>query len=109
MPPPVTTFPPSHLPLMTQMNTRARNNKRKGFDADLSACERLAMLQYRCDVDEPKDRNSLTRCWPIERFFRRRCRDLEGTFMVETTEWEGEKMRDEKEKTNETSDEKSRD
>jgi hypothetical protein len=46
-------------------------NKRKGFDGDLKACELLEMLQYRCEVDEPVTRESITRCWPVERLFRR--------------------------------------
>ena len=45
--------------------------KRKGFDGSLKGCELLEMLQYKCEVEKPVTRESVTRCWPIERMFRR--------------------------------------
>ncbi|PQE19134.1 Mitochondrial export Som1 protein [Rutstroemia sp. NJR-2017a BBW] len=92
MTPPILSFPPSRLPHESRYN--AKNEFRKGFDGDLQKCELLEMMQYECDVKRGTD-GSVTRegrvvCWPVERWFRR-CRDREGTFMVETTVWEGEK------------------
>ncbi|TVY68933.1 hypothetical protein LSUE1_G004945 [Lachnellula suecica] len=86
MAPPVVMFPASELPVVAQTNLKG--TKRKGFDGNLKTCELLEMLQYNCGVEEPVTRNSVVRCWPVEKFFRR-CRDREGTFMVETTAWEG--------------------
>ncbi|RDL39084.1 Uncharacterized protein BP5553_03424 [Venustampulla echinocandica] len=89
MAPPVELFHANpSLPYQAQVSLKG--NKRKDFDGDLKKCELLEMLQYDCEVDQPDKRNSPVRCWPLERFFRR-CRDREGTFMVETTSWEGEK------------------
>ncbi|TVY85657.1 hypothetical protein LAWI1_G008324 [Lachnellula willkommii] len=89
MAPPIATFPASDLPITSQTNLKG--TKRKGFDGDLKACALLEMLQYDCRIEEPGTRNSPVRCWPVERLFRR-CRDQEGSFMVETTAWErGEK------------------
>jgi hypothetical protein len=45
--------------------------KRKGFEGNLKGCELLQMLQYRCEVEKPVTRESVTRCWPVERMFRR--------------------------------------
>lgn len=69
MAPPVATFPASDLPLAAQSNLRGR--KRKGFDGDLKACELLEMLQYNCGVEEPGKRDSVVRCWPVVKLFRR--------------------------------------
>ena len=69
MPPPVHTFPVRELQEYTR--TTAEGKWRKGFDGDLGKCEGLGMVQYRCEVDKPGERNSVVRCWPVERFFRR--------------------------------------
>lgn len=50
------------------------------------------MWQYDCEVEKPVTRESVTRCWPVERLFRR-CKDRRGTFMIETTAWEGKKAK----------------
>ncbi|TVY32127.1 hypothetical protein LSUB1_G008036, partial [Lachnellula subtilissima] len=44
MAPPISTFPASELPIVSQTNLKG--TKRKGFDGDLKACELLEMLQY---------------------------------------------------------------
>ena len=69
MPPPVESWPAAELPIRVFSNTKG--DFRKGFKGNLKACEKLGMLQYRCEVDDPGSRNSTVRCWPVERFFRR--------------------------------------
>jgi len=90
MAPLVETFPADELPYRTQIN--AKGHVRKGFNGDLKGCELMEMVQYMCEVEEPRTRESVTRCWPVQRWFRR-CQDRDGTFMVETTAWEGKKAR----------------
>ncbi|KAF8863669.1 hypothetical protein BDZ45DRAFT_670240 [Acephala macrosclerotiorum] len=89
MAPPIETFPAHELPYRTQIN--AKSTRRKGFNGDLKGCELMEMLQYVCEVEEPRSRESVTRCWPVQRWFRK-CQDRNGTFMVETTAWEGRKV-----------------
>ncbi|CZT02797.1 uncharacterized protein RAG0_09811 [Rhynchosporium agropyri] len=81
----VEVFPASDLPLRTQTNIKG--STRKGFRGDLKACELFSMLQYKCEVEEPVTRGSVTKCFPVERLFRR-CKDGQKSFMVETTAWE---------------------
>jgi len=88
MAPPVESWSTAELEGRIHVNRDGK--KRKGFDGKLGACELLGMLQYECLVDEPHTRDSLVRCWPVERLFRR-CQDLKGFFMVETTAWEKRK------------------
>lgn len=88
MAPFVETWPERELEFRSQVSLQG--NKRKGFDGNLKGCELLEMLQYKCEVEKPVTRESVTRCWPIERMFRR-CVDRNGSFMVETTAWEGKK------------------
>jgi len=89
MAPLVETWPARELEFRSQVSMAG--NKRKGFDGDLKGCELLEMLQYRCEVDQPVTRESVTRCWPVERLFRR-CMDRNGSFLVETTAWERKKV-----------------
>ncbi len=49
----------------------AKGRRRKDFNGDLKGCELLEMVQYRCEVEKPVTRESVTRCWPVERLFRR--------------------------------------
>jgi len=77
--------------LESRAQVSVAGRKRKDFDGDLSGCELLEMLQYRCEVEKPVTRESVTRCWPVERLFRQ-CMDRNGSFMVETTAWEGKKV-----------------
>ena len=69
MAPLIETFPAKELEYRSQIT--AQGKKRKGFEGDLKGCELLEMLQYRCEVEEPRSRESVTRCWPVERLFRR--------------------------------------
>lgn len=69
MAPPLYSWPASELPDHTRANVK--DEFRKGFDGNLKACELLEMLQYRCEVENPGLRSSPTRCWPVERLFRR--------------------------------------
>ncbi|KAI0842350.1 hypothetical protein F5Y06DRAFT_257392 [Hypoxylon sp. FL0890] len=88
MAPPCRVFPASQLESEIQVNG---GKLRKGGPIDLSACELFAMVQYECQIDRPEISNSPVRCWPIQRWFRR-CQDKKGSFMVETTLWEGNKV-----------------
>ncbi|KAJ4396351.1 hypothetical protein N0V93_000570 [Gnomoniopsis smithogilvyi] len=86
---PCHSFPASRLPLQIQVNVDGKRRKTDGGKPiDLSACELLDLVQYQCKVEHPKQRDSPIRCWPVQRWFRR-CQDKKGSFMVETTAWEG--------------------
>ncbi|OTB02747.1 hypothetical protein M426DRAFT_322345 [Hypoxylon sp. CI-4A] len=88
MTPPCRVFPASQL----ESEIQTSNGKvRKGGRIDLSACELFSMVQYECQIDRPEIGNSPVRCWPVQRWFRR-CQDKKGSFMVETTVWEGSKL-----------------
>ncbi|KAJ8062212.1 hypothetical protein OCU04_008764 [Sclerotinia nivalis] len=89
MTPPIATFSPSSLPYEARFS--AKSTYRKGFDGNLKNCELLEFYQYNCDLEKGKDGKFGKKivCEPVERFFRR-CKDRKGTFMVETTVWEGE-------------------
>lgn len=109
MTPPCHSFPAAELPAKVQQDARGRRRKLDG-DArrvDLAACELLQMLQYKCEVRRPLSRDSPVQCFAVDRLFRRyvffwsggrrscvadgvvRCKDRKGTFVVETTAWEG--------------------
>ncbi|KAI2602577.1 hypothetical protein GGR54DRAFT_497009 [Hypoxylon sp. NC1633] len=90
MTPPCRVFPASHL----ESEIQATNGRlRKGGRVDLSACELFSMVQYECQIDRPEVPHSPVRCWPVQRWFRR-CKDGKGnSFMVETTLWEGNKVK----------------
>ena len=60
-----------HAELEFRSQVSLKGSKRKGFDGDLKGCELLEMLQYNCEVEKPITKESVTRCWPIERMFRR--------------------------------------
>jgi hypothetical protein len=49
----------------------AKGKRRKGFGGELQKCELVELMQYKCEVERPVTRASRTRCWPIERLFRR--------------------------------------
>ncbi|OTB14967.1 hypothetical protein K445DRAFT_318347 [Daldinia sp. EC12] len=87
MTPPCRVFPASRLESEIQVTG---GRVRKGGRIDLSACELFSMVQYECQIDRPEVSNSPVRCWPVQRWFRR-CQDKKGSFMVETTIWEGMK------------------
>ncbi|KAI1136278.1 hypothetical protein F5Y05DRAFT_415468 [Hypoxylon sp. FL0543] len=87
MAPPCRVFPASQLEAEVQSDNGKR---RKGGPINLSACELFSMVQYECQIDRPEIANSPVRCWPVQRWFRR-CQDNRGSFMVETTLWEGTK------------------
>ncbi|KAI1104389.1 hypothetical protein F4804DRAFT_307513 [Jackrogersella minutella] len=85
MTPPCRVFPASQLESEIQ---ETHGKSRKGGRVDLSACELFSMVQYECQIDRPEIADSPVRCWPVQRWFRR-CQDKKGSFMVETTIWEG--------------------
>ncbi|KAK3332703.1 hypothetical protein B0T19DRAFT_439515 [Cercophora scortea] len=89
MPPPCPSFPAKELPAKVQIGPDGKGRKTiDGRPIDLTKdCQLLSLLQYECHVDRPIKPDSLTRCWPVQRWFRR-CQDKKGTFMVETTAWE---------------------
>ncbi|KAI1404231.1 hypothetical protein F4819DRAFT_148910 [Hypoxylon fuscum] len=86
MTPPCRVFPATQLEAEVQVD--ANGKRRKGERVDLSACELFSMVQYECQIDRPEIADSPVRCWPVQRWFRR-CQDRKGSFMVETTVWEG--------------------
>ncbi|KAK1480657.1 hypothetical protein CCUS01_16145 [Colletotrichum cuscutae] len=91
MSPPCAAFPPSKLDVHVQADVKGKKRKLPGgADVDLTKCALKEMTQYRCFVENSQSRNSPVRCWPIHRLFRQ-CQDKKGTFMVETTAWEGSK------------------
>ncbi|KAJ1331993.1 Mitochondrial export protein Som1 [Microdochium nivale] len=105
MAPPCTIFPASALEDAVQLDQGRRrkvaataavaapsvDGSRQGAPRiDLAACELLSMVQYDCQIERPQDRQETVKCWPVQRWFRR-CADQKGTFMVETTAWEGRK------------------
>jgi hypothetical protein len=61
---PITIFPASTLP--QHINTDVRTGRRRKQPLDLSKCELLEMVQWECRIEDGK-----TKCWPIERLFRR--------------------------------------
>ncbi|KAG5989259.1 hypothetical protein E4U43_004531 [Claviceps pusilla] len=92
MTPPCHSFPAAQLPLKIQTNLHGRRRKHEApcsptHKIDLSACELLRMVQYKCHVQRPLSREGTVQCFPVERLFRR-CKDKNGPFMVETTAWE---------------------
>ncbi|KAI2467989.1 hypothetical protein F4781DRAFT_286070 [Annulohypoxylon bovei var. microspora] len=89
MTPPCRVFPASQLESEIQV---ADGKVRKGGRIDLPTCELFSMVQYECQIDRPNVADSPVRCWPVQRWFRR-CQDKNGSFMVETTIWEGDKTK----------------
>ncbi|KAF4501282.1 hypothetical protein FAGAP_2515 [Fusarium agapanthi] len=87
---PCQVFHASELPERVQTNLSGRKRKLdKGVNnVELSGCELFEMLQYKCEIKEPVKPDSPVQCFAIERLFRK-CKDKKGTFMVETTAWEG--------------------
>lgn len=75
MTPPCHSFPASELPLRIQVDPHGRRRKHDPstttHKVDLSACELLQMLQYKCHVQTPLSGNGVVRCFPVERLFRR--------------------------------------
>ncbi|QUC20462.1 uncharacterized protein UV8b_04703 [Ustilaginoidea virens] len=90
MTPPCHSFPAAELPSRIQLDVHGRRRKhdppRRGID--LSACQLLSLLQYKCPPEKAASADGPVRCFPVERLFRR-CADRKGTFTVETTAWEG--------------------
>ncbi|KAI1009204.1 hypothetical protein LB504_003706 [Fusarium proliferatum] len=87
---PCQVFHASELPERVQTNLGGRKRKldRGTNNVELSGCELVEMLQYKCEIKEPVKPDSPVQCFAIERLFRK-CRDKKGSFMVETTAWEG--------------------
>lgn len=69
MTPPVESWDVQELEARTLGNAKGR--RRKDFEGELGKCEMLELLQYMCEVERPVTRESKTRCWPVERLFRR--------------------------------------
>ncbi|OBT70266.1 hypothetical protein VE03_00009 [Pseudogymnoascus sp. 23342-1-I1] len=95
MAPPVEQWTADELPVRVQGDMNGK--RRKGIEGlELEKCEMLEILQYGCVV-VGAERGEVTReapvlCTPIARLFRR-CQDRKGSFLVETTMWEGERGR----------------
>lgn len=72
MTPPCHSFPVSQLQSQIQINVDGKKRKTEGGKAvELSACELLDLVQYRCEVEHPNQRNSPVLCYPVQRWFRR--------------------------------------
>ncbi|KAF4976895.1 hypothetical protein FZEAL_6497 [Fusarium zealandicum] len=86
---PCQVFHASELPERIQADLSGRKRKLDGGvrSVDLSGCELLEMMQYKCEIKEPVKWDSAVQCYAVDRLFRR-CKDRKGTFMVETTAWE---------------------
>ncbi|KAF9775451.1 hypothetical protein IL306_006430 [Fusarium sp. DS 682] len=87
---PCQVFHALELPERVQTNLSGRKRKldKGAKNIDLSGCELLEMLQYKCEIKEPAKSDSPVQCFAVERLFRK-CQDKKGSFMVETTAWEG--------------------
>ena len=72
MTPPCVSFPASELPARVLEDGRGRRRKLDGGarTVDLSACELLQMLQYKCQVRRPLTRDSPVECFAVDRLFR---------------------------------------
>jgi hypothetical protein len=77
MSPPSEIFDAAELPDRVRFNEKGKFRKTTLDDGsgargiDLRRCALLQMLQYHCTVDEPRTRDSPTRCYPVPRLFRR--------------------------------------
>ena len=74
MAPPIIGFDASELRERIQVDACGKGRKptagqRGGFD--LARCELLEMLQYKCTVEGPHNRDAMVQCWPVARWFRR--------------------------------------
>ncbi|KAH7011974.1 hypothetical protein BGZ61DRAFT_493905 [Ilyonectria robusta] len=87
---PCQVFHASELPDRVQADLKGRKRKLEAGErnVDLKSCELLEMLQYKCEIKEPVTWDSAVQCYAVDRLFRK-CKDRKGTFMVETTAWEG--------------------
>ncbi|KAH6899631.1 hypothetical protein B0T10DRAFT_873 [Thelonectria olida] len=87
---PCQVFHASELPDRVQTDLKGRKRKLEAGqrNVDLRGCELLEMLQYKCEIKEPVRWDSPVQCYAVDRLFRK-CQDRKGTFMVETTAWEG--------------------
>ncbi|ELR02849.1 hypothetical protein GMDG_05782 [Pseudogymnoascus destructans 20631-21] len=95
MAPPVETWSAAELP--TRVMGDVNGKRRKGIEGlKLEECEMLEILQYSCGIQGygkgEMTRESIVQCTTISRLFRR-CQDRNGSFLVETTAWEGEKKK----------------
>ncbi|KAH8887805.1 hypothetical protein GQ53DRAFT_749488 [Thozetella sp. PMI_491] len=89
-----TTFPATNLPQKIQADSGGKRRKTKdGRAINLAKdCELLGLVQYECEVANPELPECEVACYPVQRWFRR-CQDKKGSFMVETTAWEGRAAR----------------
>lgn len=72
MTPPCHIFHASDLPRAIQTGLDGKRRKTEdGKPIDLKACELLSLVQYDCQVERPVTRDSVTRCYPVQRWFRR--------------------------------------
>lgn len=76
MSPPCGVFKSADLPYAIQVDVNGKRRKPAAHDGgsgriDLSACELLSMLQYDCQVENPRDMQETVKCWPVQRWFRR--------------------------------------
>ncbi|KAF1989799.1 hypothetical protein K402DRAFT_349933 [Aulographum hederae CBS 113979] len=82
MAPPVQIFPPTELSERVQSHA---SGKRRKPPVNLEECKLMEMVQYMCDVENPRELRATIVCKPVTRLFRRCANGL----TVETTSWEG--------------------
>ncbi|RDA87501.1 hypothetical protein CP532_1604 [Ophiocordyceps camponoti-leonardi (nom. inval.)] len=88
MAPPCHSSPASALPSTVQLDSDGKRRKPDPTVGriDLGSCELLRMVQWK-QGEISRDPNSCLTFRAVERLFRR-CKDKNGTFIVETTAWE---------------------
>ncbi|KAF5020187.1 hypothetical protein F66182_7792 [Fusarium sp. NRRL 66182] len=70
---PCQVFHASELPerVQTNLNGRKRKLEQGVKNVDLTGCELLEMLQYKCEIKEPVKWDSPVQCFAVERLFRK--------------------------------------
>lgn len=72
MTPPCRSFHASDLPLQIQIGPDGKRRKTEGGKPiDLKACKLQSLVQYACQVERPASPDSVIRCYPVQRWFRR--------------------------------------
>lgn len=70
---PCQVFHASELPERVQTDLKGRKRKLESGvrNVDLTGCELLEMLQYKCEIKEPVKWDSPVQCYAVDRLFRK--------------------------------------
>lgn len=70
---PCQVFHASELPERVQADLKGRKRKLESGvrNVDLTGCELLEMLQYKCEIKEPVKWDSPVQCYAVDRLFRK--------------------------------------